>query len=63
MEDDEDGRRPKWKTTKIKDNKLEDYQNTPGTRGGPGDSDWTLAVKSQKLLENQFFFRKKIEIN
>ena len=29
--------------------------NTPGTAGGPGGRDQTLAVKSRKTLENQFF--------
>ena len=34
--------------------------NTPGTTGGPGGRDRTLAVKSRKTAENQFFFIKKI---
>ena len=38
------------------------YKNTPGTAGGPGGRDRSLAVKSRKTDENQFFFRKKIEI-
>ena len=33
--------------------------HTPGTRGGPGGRDRTLAVKRKKTLENQFFSRKK----
>ena len=33
--------------------------NTPGTRGGPGGRDQTLAVKCRKTPENQFFFHKK----
>ena len=28
--------------------------NTPGTAGGPGGRDRTLAVKVKKSLENQF---------
>ena len=28
---------------------------TPGTAGDPGGLDRTLAVKSQKMLENQLF--------
>ena len=34
--------------------------NTPGTAGGPSGRDRTLAVKSQKTLENLFSFLKKI---
>ena len=34
-------------------------KNTPGTAGGPGGRDRTLAVKSLKPLEHQFLFRKK----
>ena len=39
--------------------------NTPGTAGGtggPGGRDQTLAIKSRKMLENQFFSRKKVKI-
>ena len=39
-----------------------DIINTPGTAGGLGGRDQTLAVKSKKSLENQFFFRKKIKM-
>ena len=38
-------------------------KNTPGTVGGLGGRDRTLAVKSfKKPNKNQFFFRKKIKI-
>ena len=34
--------------------------NTPGTAGGPGGRDQTLAVKgTKKSLKNQLFFVKK----
>ena len=33
--------------------------NTPGTRGGPGGRDRTLAVKSRKTPKNHFFVVKK----
>ena len=33
--------------------------NTPGTRGGPGGCDQTLAVKSRKNARKSTFFRKK----
>ena len=36
--------------------------NTPGTAGGPGGRDGTLAGKSRKNARKSFFFRKKIEI-
>ena len=36
--------------------------NTPGTRGGPGGRDRTLAVKSRKTPKNQLFCCKKIKI-
>ena len=35
--------------------------NTPGTAGGPGGRDRTLAVKSRKLSEKTLFFLKKIK--
>ena len=35
---------------------VESKYNTPGTAGGPGGRDRTLAVKSQKSLENHLFF-------
>ena len=38
---------------------LSSYANTPGTAGGPGGRDRTLAVKSKKSLENDLFFHKK----
>ena len=34
--------------------------NTPGTAGGPGGRDRTLALKSRKMAENNFFSHKKI---
>ena len=36
--------------------------NTPGTAGGPGGRDRTLAVKSLKNPKKSIFFRKKIKI-
>ena len=36
--------------------------NTPGTAGGPGGRDRTLAVKIQKTQKNSAFFLKKIKI-
>ena len=33
--------------------------NTPGTAGGPGGRDRTLAVKSQKIARKSAFFHKK----
>ena len=36
------------------------YENTPGTAGGPGGRDRTLAVKSRKSAEKSPFFLKKI---
>ena len=36
--------------------------NTPGTAGGPGGRDRTLAVKSRKNARKFAFFRKKIKI-
>ena len=38
---------------------LEMNTNTPGTAGGPGGCDRTLAIKTKKTLENPPFFRKK----
>ena len=35
--------------------------NTPGTAGGPGGRDRTLAVKSRKTSEKSPFFREKIK--
>ena len=35
--------------------------NTPGTAGGPGGRDRTLAVKSRKTPDKSSFFRKKIK--
>ena len=37
-------------------------KNTPGTTGGPGGGDRTLAVKSRKNARKSVFFRKKIKI-
>ena len=39
-------------------NTMEEY--TPGTAGGPGRRDRTLAVKSKKIAKKSAFFRKKI---
>ena len=36
-------------------------KNTPGTAGGPGGRDQTLAVKNIKTSENSPFFLKKIK--
>ena len=36
--------------------------NTPGTAGGPGDRDRTVAVKSRKIAQKSSFFRKKNKI-
>ena len=37
----------------------ENISNTPGTAGGPGGRDRTLAVKSRKTAEKSAFFVKK----
>ena len=37
-------------------------KNTPGTAGGPGGRDRTLAVKSLKPPKKSTFFQKKIKI-
>ena len=37
-------------------------RNTPGTAGGPGGRDRTLAVKSRKNRRKSVFFRTKIKI-
>ena len=34
-------------------------RNTPGTAGGPGGCDRTLAIEVEKSLENLFFFSQK----
>ena len=39
---------------------LKTISNTPGTAGGPGGRDRTLAVKSRKTAEKITFFSKKI---
>ena len=39
------------------------WTNTPGTAGGPGGRDLTLAAKSGKTARNQFFFVKKLKLN
>ena len=36
-------------------------RNTPGTRGGPGGRDQTLAVKRRKTPEDQLFFVKNFQ--
>jgi len=38
-----------------------DVRNTPGTAGGPGGRDRTLAAKSRKTSEKSPFFLKKIK--
>ena len=40
---------------------MENDSNTPGTAGGPGGLDRTLAVKSRKTDEKITFFLKKIK--
>ena len=42
--------------------KAKDGENTPGTAGGPGGRDRTLAVKSRKNARKSAFFLKKIKI-
>ena len=37
------------------------YTNNPGTAGGPGGRDRTLAVKTRKTSEKSPFFLKKIK--
>ena len=37
-------------------------KNTPGTAGGPGGCDRTLAVKSRKIARKSVFFVKIIKI-
>ena len=50
------GDSPKWVKSKKR------RENTPGTAGGPGGRDRTLAVKSRKNgKKNLLFFRKKIK--
>ena len=46
--------------SKAKDAEKE-KKNTPGTAGGPGGCDQTLAVKSRKTSEKSPFFLKKIK--
>ena len=41
--------------------KFKMLNNTPGTAGGPGGRDRTLAVKSRKTSEKSPFFLKKIK--
>ena len=38
------------------------FVNTPGTAGGPGGRDRTLALKSRKTLKKSAFSHKKIKI-
>ena len=47
----------KQKTEKKKERK----KDTPGTAGGPGGRDRTLAIKSRKTSEKTPFFLKKIK--
>ena len=39
---------------------FDSFVNTPGTAGGPGGRDRTLAVKSKKTLKNQPNYLKKL---
>ena len=65
MENNQNGKRNKWKTKKMEDEKkwkttkmendLKGRLNTPGTRGGPGGHDRTLAIKRRKNAQLQFF--------
>ena len=41
--------------------KAKNGENTPGTAGGPGGRDRTLAVKAEKTAEKSVFLRKKIK--
>ena len=43
----------------LRNLKMKLPENTPGTEGGPGGHDRTLAVKSRKTLEKQHIFVKK----
>ena len=36
--------------------------NTPGTAGGPGGLDRTLAVKRKKIVRKSFFFVNKLKL-
>ena len=47
---------PKWVKSKKR------RKNTPGTAGGPGGRDRTLAVKSRKNVRKITFFLKKINL-
>ena len=38
------------------------FSNTPGTAGGPGGREQTLAVKSRKTLENLLFLVQKLKL-
>ena len=42
--------------SKAKDGKEKERENTPGTAGGPGGRDRTLAVKSKKIAKKSGFF-------
>ena len=42
--------------------KMVEIFNTPGTAGGPGGRDRTLAVDSRKNARKSTFFHKKIKI-
>ena len=42
--------------------KMQNMYNTPGTAGGPGGRDQTLAVRSRKNARKSAFFCKKIKI-
>ena len=48
--------------TERKERKREREKITPGTAGGPGGRDRTLAIKSRKNAQKSVFFRKKIKI-
>ena len=40
----------------TKNLQVSNFYNPPGTAGGPGSRDQTLAAKSRKTLENLLFF-------
>ena len=56
------GDSPKWVKSRRRRKKRRERKNdTPGTAGGPGGRDRTLAVKSRKTAEKITFFLKKIK--
>ena len=42
--------------SKVEDGEKEKERNTPGTAGGPGGRDRTLAIKSKKIARKSPFF-------